>query len=200
MPRVNRQDPAALRAQAQRLRTQADAWSTESQRRLDAAPGGFVTGRSGRTAAQDRKTNAAIERSLDLAKLIVAARKRADALEARAVDIETGGAERRQRQRSAAQADERDAAKAKRAAMKADPGQRLFIACYPAGLMYCDKMTSDYQRVAFLPYSSLTLEIEPHCPAVLRPLIEADAAQMQACRGEAFQIAGNAWATLGEPR
>ena len=191
-------NPVVLREKALQLRARANAWSSESERRLDAAPGGFVTGRSGRTAAQDRKTNAAIERSLDLAKLIVAARKRADALDARATDIEAGGPERRKQQRLADQADEKEDAKVWRAAMKTDPKQRLFIGCYPTGLMYSDRMTKNYDRVAFLGYSSLVLDIEPHCPAALRPLIEEHAARVQAREGERYQVAGNISVTLGK--
>lgn len=44
--RIDLTDPDALRSEAQRLRGKASAWSDEAKRRLDAAPGGFVTGRS----------------------------------------------------------------------------------------------------------------------------------------------------------
>lgn len=201
--RIDTNDPAALRAEAQRLNAKADAWSAEANRRLDAAPGGFITGRSGRTAAQDRKTNAAIERSLSLATLIVAARKEADRLEARAADLEAGGPAHRRQQRAVRDAGDKDAAKTQRQAMRDDPKLRLFIGCYPTGWMYCDRLVQkdgDYRRVAFLPYGSLALEVETQCPAALLPLIEAHAADMQARKGQQYQTAGNSWITLGVDR
>lgn len=85
--------------------------------------------------------------------------------------------------------------------MKDDPKLRLFIGCYEGGLMYCDRLVQDagdYRRVAFLPYRSLVLDIESQCPAVLRPLILAHAADMQARKGEQFWHAGNAWVILGQ--
>lgn len=201
--RIDLTDPDALRGEAQRLRGKAEAWSDEARRRLDAAPGGFITGRSGRTRSQDRKTNAAIERSLDLATLIVSARKEADRLEARAADLEAGGPARRKEQRAARDASDKDAAKTERQAMRDDPKRRLFIGCYPTGWMYCDRLVQkdgDYRRVAFLPYSSLVLEVETQCPAVLLPLIEANAADMQGRKGQQYQTAGNSWITLGADR
>lgn len=67
---------------------------------------------------------------------------------------------------------------------------RLFIGIYPCGISYSDRHNEeygDYKKLAFLPYSSLALEIKPDCPADLRQEIETDAAAIIARRGEKFQ-------------
>ena len=68
---------------------------------------------------------------------------------------------------------------------------RLFAGVYPCGVVYADKQREkggDYARCAFLSYSSLQLQIERDCPAVLRDEIIKDAAAIQARRGERFSI------------
>lgn len=76
----------------------------------------------------------------------------------------------------------------------------LFIACFPTGLVYCDKsreVDGDYIKVAYLNYGTLDLSVyEPRSP--LMPDVKADAEQMQSRSGEQFQIAGNAFVTLGD--
>ena len=58
-------------------------------------------------------------------------------------------------------------------------------------------MHGDYKRVAFLPYSTLELDIDdPNSPLIER--VKADAAAMQARRGQPYQIAGNMTITLGD--
>jgi hypothetical protein len=77
---------------------------------------------------------------------------------------------------------------------------RWFCGKYPCGLVYADRATEehgDYKRVAFLPYSSLVLDVDdPASPLIER--VKADAAAMQARRGQPYQIAGNMTITLGE--
>ena len=68
-------------------------------------------------------------------------------------------------------------------------GGRIFRGVYPAGIVYADRTRErhgDYPRLAFLPFQSLELEIEPDCPDALRAEIIADAAILQARRGEEF--------------
>lgn len=72
--------------------------------------------------------------------------------------------------------------------------ERLFSGCYPCGIVYADRHREkhgDYARLAFLPYSTLELEIEADCPAELRVRIEADAAHIQSRRGERFQVSSS---------
>lgn len=68
---------------------------------------------------------------------------------------------------------------------------RLFIGTYPCGLVYADRATEahgDYKRLAFLPYSTLKLEMEKDCPTDLQARILAHAATLQAKRGEQYQV------------
>ena len=68
---------------------------------------------------------------------------------------------------------------------------RIFAGVSPGGIVYADRtreVGGDYKRLAFLPFKSLELEFERDCPHELRPAIEADAATIQARRGEYFQI------------
>jgi hypothetical protein len=84
--------------------------------------------------------------------------------------------------------------------------ERLFVAVYPTGIVYCDRASErdgDYQRIAFLSYSSLVLEWDPHATRepveALRAAIEADAARMQARRGERFKVStAGQYIVLGE--
>ena len=68
---------------------------------------------------------------------------------------------------------------------------RLFIGIFPTGLVYADRerqRAGDYKQLAFLSFKTLTLEVERDCPTGLRARIEAHAAQIQARRGQQFQI------------
>jgi hypothetical protein len=78
---------------------------------------------------------------------------------------------------------------------------RLFIGCFPCGLVYADRAIEehgDYRRVGFLSYK--TLVFEPGKKVNQRLLAEAikHAASIQAMRGEEFWIAGNQNVILGE--
>ena len=68
---------------------------------------------------------------------------------------------------------------------------RLFIGIFPTGIAYADRqreVAGDYQRLAFLSFATLELEIECDCPADLASRIRSDAASMQLRRGEQFPI------------
>jgi hypothetical protein len=68
---------------------------------------------------------------------------------------------------------------------------RIFSGVYPAGIVYADRqreVNGDYKRLAFLPFRSLVIEFERDCPKELRTLIEADAAIIQAKRGQTYQV------------
>lgn len=77
---------------------------------------------------------------------------------------------------------------------------RWFCGMYPCGLVYADRGIEehgDYKRVAFLSYRTLVLEIDdPSSPLLER--VRADAAAVQARRGQPYQVAGNMTITLGE--
>jgi hypothetical protein len=75
---------------------------------------------------------------------------------------------------------------------------RMFAGCYPCGIVYADRfveVAGDYKRVAFLPYSTLNLEIDDPKSPILEQ-VKADAAQYVA--GQPFQVAGNYRIILGE--
>lgn len=68
---------------------------------------------------------------------------------------------------------------------------RLFSGVYPCGIVYADKQREkggDYARCAFLPFSSLVLQIERDCPKELRDQIIKDAAAIQARKGQQFSV------------
>jgi hypothetical protein len=70
-------------------------------------------------------------------------------------------------------------------------GDRLFSGIYPTGIVYADRareVNGDYARLAYLNFDTLTLQVEHNCPADLRQRIEADAAEIQAMRGEQYRI------------
>lgn len=68
--------------------------------------------------------------------------------------------------------------------------QRLFIGLFPAGISYADRARQqhgDYEKVAFLSYSSLELQV--CCPrSPLLAEVQKHAASMQARYGEQFQV------------
>lgn len=72
---------------------------------------------------------------------------------------------------------------------------RLFSGVYPTGIVYADRARErggDYERVAFLPFATLSLEVargqEKH---PLLPLIREDAARLQARRGQRYQVSSS---------
>jgi hypothetical protein len=79
-------------------------------------------------------------------------------------------------------------------------GARVFCGCYPTGLVWSDKhnqKAGDYKRLAYLNYATLQLDVEKDCPEELATWIRESAAKVQAKRGQAYSIAGNASVILG---
>lgn len=75
------------------------------------------------------------------------------------------------------------------------PADRLFVGVYPGGMVYADRAREqhgDYARVAFLPWHSLTLQVEPGADAALVALARASAAKLQAKRGELYPLSATA--------
>lgn len=68
---------------------------------------------------------------------------------------------------------------------------RIFVALMPTGLWWTDRHNEehgDYAKLAFLPFSTLELEIFPRCPKELQARIRSEASNVQARRGEPYQI------------
>lgn len=61
----------------------------------------------------------------------------------------------------------------------------------PAGFSYSDRgreRHGDYAPLAFMSFRTLELEIERDCPKWLIPVIQANAATIQARRGELYEV------------
>jgi len=86
---------------------------------------------------------------------------------------------------------------------KARVSDSLFIGVYPCGLVYADRLTEvngDYRRLGFLSYRTLELQLERDCPPMFAGLIRQHAAQMQARRGQQFEVSTcGQTVTLGSP-
>lgn len=80
----------------------------------------------------------------------------------------------------------------------------VFIGMFPAGVVYSDRQREehgDYKRLAFLPYSTGTLQLAADCPPELVGWITADAArnyapgtvvEVSTC-GQTVTIGGIVW-------
>lgn len=180
--------PDEMRKEAARLREYVGRLNRESERASANAPGSYVTGPSGRSAAQNRATDRALEKTIRNAGKAVAATKRADELEREADYIESGGPAKLATRRAQNAAD----FKAAKAALLAGPLEdRLFSGNYPCAVVYADRAVErggDYRPLAMLPYDTLQMIYEKDCPAMWRPILEAKAAAMQARVGEQYQI------------
>lgn len=168
------------------------------QRQLDAStiPGSYVTGASGQSAAYRKRLDRQLERTVNLATALVQARRDVAHWQSKADAYDAGliNAQGRAKPVSAeVQRSDRQRERAERKSMT--PEERLFMGNFPAGIVYADRgrtKHSDYARVAFLSYRTLVLEWDDDAhksPQELRALVEADAASIQARRGERYDIA-----------
>ncbi len=69
--------------------------------------------------------------------------------------------------------------------------ERIFIGVQPCGIVYADRQVDvdgDYDKLAFLPYQTLELQIELTCPESLRVEIQNHAQSIIARRGERFEV------------
>ncbi len=67
----------------------------------------------------------------------------------------------------------------------------VFIGIFPAAISYADRKVEehgDYKSLAILPYSTLELEVRPGCHPALLQYVSSHAAEIQAKRGQEFQI------------
>lgn len=203
-PRIDKNDPAELRAEAARLRAYSARLNDESRRASDNAPGSYVTGASGRTRAMNRRTDRALIKTIENAKKSIAAEKQADEFERHANWLENGGPEREQQRRLEAIAQrkiDRKKAQAERKEMKAGPlDERLFAGVYPAGLVMCDKAVkknNDYRDLGILFWSTLVFRPERDCPGYWLKFLQARAAVDQLRIGEPFNWSSCQTGTLG---
>lgn len=68
---------------------------------------------------------------------------------------------------------------------------RVFCGVRPGGIVWADRQRlngGDYSSLAFLPYDTLELKLQPDCPQELRAEITAAAAIVQAKRGTWYYI------------
>lgn len=118
---------ARLRAAAQRLRAYAQRLHDEADRAAANAPGSFVTGRSGRSRAMNKRTERAMEKTIANAKKSLAATRKAAQLEAQAAEVELGHDEawhwqqRQARREASQQAERREREAAKALPLTNDP-------------------------------------------------------------------------------
>lgn len=79
--------------------------------------------------------------------------------------------------------------------------ERLFTGVFPSGIGYADmarEVAGDFKKLAFLYFSTLTLEFEKNCPAEFRALICAHAAELQAKKGQPYPVSQSGqYVTLG---
>ena len=68
---------------------------------------------------------------------------------------------------------------------------KLFVGIFPCGFSYADRtreVDGDYMPIAFLPFRSLELEWRNETDPATRQRIIDDAAEIQARRGEDYQV------------
>ena len=189
--------PEELREKAKCYRQKADEMSRISSYAGDHAPGSYVTGASGRSRTINKRSERALEKTIQYAKRAVAYRRKAEMFEVQASWIEN--APKRAQAKQKLLAGEKREKKSRRSM---PPQERLFIGCYPTGIVYADcahEVGGDYKTLGYLNYRTLVLDLKPGCPAELAELIQADATKMQAMRGQFFPISTcGQGVTLGE--
>lgn len=202
MPRIDKTNPTSLRAEATRLRAYADRLHDEADRASANAPGAAITGGSGRSRSQNKRTERALIKTIENAKKSVAARKRADRLDAIAADLESNGPERRRLARYKAREKEIARGRAERKSMRArELKDRLGTYTFPAGYVYADRaveVNGDYRRLGFLGYKTLILELDKDCPAYWRQALVDAAEKVQLAAGERVSTSScGQWVSLG---
>jgi len=186
--------PATLRAKAKECRERAERAANIAHHAGDNAPGSFVTGRSGRTRAMDKKTDQALEKTIKYSKIATYWNNKASNYEARARWIETTA--EREAAKVASIAREKQAKKAKR---ERPLIERIHAGYYPRAAVWWDngrEKSGDYVTLAMMSYKTLILKFEKEANAEAREIITEQAKKYQP--GQPLQIAGNCIITLGE--
>lgn len=68
--------------------------------------------------------------------------------------------------------------------------ERIFIGVFPTGISYADRKVErhgDYKKLAFLYFDDLSLTVYKDTPRAMAEWIRADAAKIQARRGEQYE-------------
>lgn len=120
---------AELRETAQTKRTQADRLTAQANRAADNAPGSYVTGGSGRSRAQNRATDRALDLTIDNAVKAVKLIRDAEHLEGQAARIEdvAGALRREQVKQAIAERERQDRAAVAALPIANDPSAGLHI-------------------------------------------------------------------------
>lgn len=129
--------PDQLRALAATKRRRADELTAQANRASDNAPGGFVTGRSGRSRAQDRATARALDLTIDNAVKAGKLIKDAEHLERQAAAIEAEP-RRKQVRASVAQAERRERAATAALPLANDPAAPIHLTRAQWSSYHCD--------------------------------------------------------------
>jgi hypothetical protein len=186
--------PATLRSKAAICRERAERAQNIAHHAGDNAPGSFVTGRSGRTRSQDKKTERALDKTIKYYKIATYWNSKAANYEARARWIETTA--EREAAKLASIAREKQAKRAKRERPLID---RIHRGYYPCAVVWWDngrEKNGDYLTLAMMSYRTLVLKFEKECNPEAREIITQQAKEYKA--GNPLQIAGNCTITLGE--
>ena len=183
---------------AERYRLRADAkralaaqLTAAASAMADRNPGSFVTGASGRSRAQNRGTNRALDATINAAVKANKLRADADDLDRRAWNIEHAAEiAADNEQRRLANAAIRQAERLSRRSLSLE--KRLFIGVFPTCLSYSDRgreEDGDFKRVASLSFSTLELSIFDEKSPLL-PLALADIERVRAMRGQEYPVSG----------
>lgn len=158
----------------------AERHSQISRHASDNAPGSYVTGGSGRTRSQNRKTEQALDRTINHASKAVYWRSRAAMIELQIKWLLNPPVKE---------------PRAKPIKEKYEtPQKALFMGVFPTGIYYADRRnqrSGDYKTVGFIHFDDLEGEIYSDCPVDLRPLIEEDMKKLQAMQGQEYQVSGS---------
>ena len=181
-------NPDSLRQKAKEYRQKAEYYSELSYHASDNAPGSFITGNSGRTKSQNKKTEQALNRTIELSKKALYYKHKAESLESRALYYENTPQREKQKALNIIQNK-----KEKQILKKLPIESALFAGIYPTGIYYADKrreINGDYLNIGHIFFSDLKYEIKENCPKDIKPLVEKDIQRIIGMRGQQYNISG----------
>lgn len=167
--------PEQLRQKAAECTAKAERASNTAHHAGDYAPGSFVTGRSGRTRAMDKKTEQALDKTIKYSKIAAYWQRKAAAYEFRARAIENAPklAEKKAKEKEYYR-------QAKKAKATRPIAERIGCGAYPCCFVWWDngrERNGDYITLARMSYSTQILEFTKDCTnPEARRIIEAAAA------------------------
>jgi hypothetical protein len=179
-------NPEKLREKAAEYLEKAEYFSNLSSHASDYAPGSYITGGSGRSKGQNKKTEQALNRTIELAKKAIYFREKAASLEIQAKYYENEPLRLEQK------AKEKEFDKRERKNLKnIGANEALFCGNYPTGIFYADKrreVNGDYMTIGRIFYSDLSWKISDNCPADIRSLVQADIDRILSMKGQEYQV------------